>query len=127
MIKRASSMLGRGIESSLRKYYPNELNAKVIGDEARAGDMLALEVFNETAHYVGVGLANLINCFNPELIVIGGGLSNAGDFLLDKVKVSAKLNSAPPSWSAVEIKTASLGNKAGVLGSAALAFIKSGA
>lgn len=127
MIKRATSMLGRGIESSLSKYYPDKLDAKAIGDAAKEGDMLATEIFDETAHYIGVGLANLINCFNPELIVIGGGLSNAGDFLLDKVKVSAKLNSAPPSWGSVEIKTASLGNKAGILGSAALAFIRSGA
>jgi glucokinase len=125
MIRRASSMLGRGVDSSLEKYYPNDLNAKVIEEEARGGDPLAVDLFSETAHYIGVGLANLINCFNPELIVIGGGLSNAGDFLLDKVKFSAKLNSAPPAWSAVEIKTATLGNKAGILGSAALAFIKS--
>jgi glucokinase len=126
MVKRALSMLGRGIESSLRDHYPNDINARIITDAARAGDQLALSIFEETAHYIGLGLANLINCFNPEMIVLGGGLSNAGSFLLDRVSLSAKLNSAPPAWGAVTIQSASLGNKAGILGSAALAFIKSG-
>jgi glucokinase len=126
MVKRANSMLGRGIKSRMREYYPDNINAKVVTDAARAGDELALSIFNETAHYIGLGLANLINCFNPEMIVLGGGLSNAGSFLLEKVSLSARLNSAPPAWGAVTIQSASLGNKAGILGSAALAFIKSG-
>lgn len=124
MIKEARGVISRGIDTSLKHYYPDGLNAKVIIDEAKGGDPVAYEIFSKTARYIGLGLANLVNNFNPECIVIGGGVSLAGPFLLDKVRFYTSLYSVQAAWKAVEIKLASLGNDAGVLGAAALAFMK---
>jgi glucokinase len=124
MIKRAACLIGRKLKTSLAQYYPDRLDARVITAEAKAGDAIALQVFDETAYYIGLGIANIINNFNPQLCLIGGGLSYAGKFLLDKVKFHAMLNTTPTACEAVEIAAAKLGNKAGILGAAALAFMK---
>jgi len=124
MIKRAKAMIERGLDTSLLKHYPDQLNAKVIVKEAIAGDMIAKEIIISTGKYVGIGLANLINIFNPELCIIGGGVSLAGEILFKEIMKYAKINTLPRAWEVVSIEQAKLGNKAGILGSAALAFMK---
>ncbi|MGA2141276.1 MAG: ROK family protein [Brevinematales bacterium] len=124
MIRRASCLIGRKVKTSLTRYYPDNITAKVITDEARAGDPIALRIFDETAYYIGLGTANIINILNPQLCIFGGGLSHAGKFLFDRVKFHAMLNAAPAAWEAVDIVAAKLGNKAGIFGAAALAFMK---
>jgi len=124
MIKRANALISKGLKTSLIKYYPDKMNAKVITEEAEKGDPIAMQIFDETAYYVGLGIANIIQIFNPELCVIGGGLSHAGKFLLDKVRFHAMLASISSAWSSVGIVTAKLGNKAGILGAGALAFMR---
>ncbi len=124
MIKRAGCLIGRKLKTSLSQYYPDKLDARVITDEAKAGDPVALQIFDETSYYIGLGTANVINNLNPQLCIFGGGLSHAGKFLLDKVKFHAMLNSSPAAWEAVDLVMAKLGNKAGILGAAALAFMK---
>jgi glucokinase len=81
-------------------------------------------VFNEAAKYNGVGIANLINTLNPEAVIIGGGVSNAGSYLLDRVRHFTQIYTVRKSWEAVDIRLATLGNSAGIAGSAALAFMK---
>jgi len=124
MVKRAKCIIGRKLKTSLKRYYPDKLNGKIITNEAKTGDPIALQIFNETAYYIGLGTANIINIFNPQLCIFGGGLSQAGKFLLDKIKFHTMLNAAPAARNAVELVTAELGNKAGIFGAAALAFMK---
>lgn len=85
---------------------------------------MATDIVREVAKYVGIGVANLINIFNPEAIIIGGGLSQAGDILINKIKHTARVYSRTQAWDSVKIISAKLGNQAGILGSAALAFMK---
>ncbi len=125
MINMAKQSVEQGLDTELRKYYPDNLNAKVIVEEAHKGDYMAKEIVREIAKYVGIGVANLINIFNPEAIIIGGGLSQAGDILMEKIKHSARVYSRTQAWESVKIISAKLGNQAGILGSAALAFMKS--
>ena len=108
MIRRAKCLIGRKVKTSLSRYYPDNITAKVITDEAKAGDPIALQIFDETAYYIGLGAANIINILNPQLCIFGGGLSHAGKFLFDKVKFHAMLNSAPAAWEAVDIVAAQL-------------------
>lgn len=124
MVKRAKSIIEKGNETSLKKYYPDKLEAKVIADEARKGDFIAEHIFNEAAKYSGVGIANLINILNPEAVIIGGGVSNAGKFLLEKISHFTQIYAVQKSWEAATIRLAELGNSAGIAGSAALAFMK---
>ncbi|OHD54214.1 MAG: hypothetical protein A2Y33_12990 [Spirochaetes bacterium GWF1_51_8] len=124
MIKRAKALVERGIKTSLLKHYPDDINAKVIVKEAAAGDMAAKEIIISTGKYIGIGLANLINIFNPELCIVGGGVSLAGEILFKEILKYAQINTLPRAWDVVEIEQAKLGNKAGILGSAALAYMK---
>ncbi len=124
MIIQAKNRVERGYETTLRNYYPDALNAKVIVDAAKNGDEMAMDVVRDTGKYLGVGVANLINIFNPEAIIIGGGMAAAGDILMKGIMHHAKVNSRVQAWENVELLTAKLGNRAGIMGSAALALMK---
>jgi len=99
-----------------------KVTAQVIHAAAVQGDSLAKELITQTGYYVGVGLANLINIFNPELIVIGGGLSNMGDLLLRPAHKVAEERAFRPAFRAVRLAPAQLGRDSGVLGAAAFAL-----
>jgi glucokinase len=83
---------------------------------------LANELIARTAYYLGVGLANLINIFNPEVIVIGGGLSNIGDMLLKPAFEEAGRRAFKQPYQTVRFARAELGRNSGVLGAAAFAL-----
>jgi len=97
------------------------ITAKAIHASALAGDALALELIMRNAYYLGVGLANIVNIFNPERIVIGGGLSNLGDLLLKPAIEEAGRRAFKQPFEAVRFVTAELGADAGVIGAAAYA------
>ena len=99
-----------------------KVTAEVIHQAAQEGDALARELISQTGYYIGVGLANLINIFNPELIVIGGGLSNIGDMLLEPAFKEAKARAFKQPYGAVHFAQAELGRNSGVLGAAAFAL-----
>ena len=90
-------------------------------DLARKGDEAALEVLREAGIWLGIGLATFVNIFNPEVIAIGGGLSEAGDLVLEPARRELRLRSTSPSRDLVEIRKATLGARSGMLGAAALA------
>lgn len=124
MITRAKSLIERNAGTSLRKYYPDNLSVKAIEDEAKAGDITAAEIWDQALRYVGIGIANLVNILNPEAVIIGGGIANSGKPLLKRVTDMASMNAMPMPWANTRILLAELGNTAGVIGSAALAFMK---
>ena len=99
-----------------------KVTAEVVHKAAQSGDSLARELIANTGYYVGVGLANLINIFNPEIIVIGGGLSNIGDMLLEPAFKEARKRAFTQAYQAVRFTRAELGRNSGVLGAAAFAL-----
>ena len=98
-----------------------KVTAPVIQAAAEQGDPLAGELIAKTGYYLGVGLANLINIFNPELIVIGGGLTNIGEPLLGPAFKVAGERAFKESYQAVRFALPELGADAGVLGAAVFA------
>jgi glucokinase len=90
-------------------------------DLARKGDEAALEVLREAGSWLGIGLATFVNIFDPEVIAIGGGVSGAGELVLEPARRELRLRSYSPSRDLVEIRTATLGAESGMLGAAALA------
>jgi len=82
----------------------------------------AIEVVEEGASMVAAGLASLINIFNPQRIIIGGGVSEAGDWYIEKIKREAFRRAMEPAQEGLEIVAARLGNKAGLIGAAGLAL-----
>jgi glucokinase len=103
----------------------DEVNAEVIHRAALAGDRLAKRLIARTGYYLGVGLANLINIFNPELIVIGGGLANSGDMLLRPAYEEAGRRAFKESYQATRFARAELGRNSGVIGAAVYALKQS--
>lgn len=98
------------------------VKAELIFEAYQQGDVLAAALIQRAAYYLGVGLANLINIFSPEMIVIGGGLSNMGEALLGPAESVARERAFSISASAARIVPAKLGDDSGVLGAVALAL-----
>lgn len=97
-----------------------EITSKEVFDLARQGDDLAEMVVDEFAFYLGLACSHLGNILNPKFIVIGGGVSNAGEFLLEKVRKNFATFSFPNVRDTTHIKIAELGNDAGVIGASYL-------
>jgi glucokinase len=125
LAKEARRRIKEGGKTSILEYTGGDVEkvtAQVIHSAAQQGDSLAKELIAQTGYYVGVGLANLINIFNPELIVIGGGLSNIGDMLLEPAFETAGKRAYKEAFQAVRFASAELGQNSGVLGAAAFAL-----
>ncbi len=125
LAREARRRIKEGIRTSILEYAEGDVEkvtAQVIHSAAEQGDSLAKELIARTGYYVGVGLANLINIFNPELIVIGGGLSNIGGMLLEPAFKVAGERAYKEAFQAVRFASAELGRDSGVLGAAAFAL-----
>jgi glucokinase len=98
-------------------------DARAVVDAARAGDRAALDVLQNAAQYTAMGVANLISAFNPEAVVLGGGLMlGAGDLLLDRIRSEVPRWAQPIAASRCRIELTQLGEAAGLLGAARLAL-----
>ncbi|MCX5801639.1 MAG: ROK family protein [Candidatus Eisenbacteria bacterium] len=96
----------------------DDLTARDLGEAAKEGNEIAERVFAEAGEYIGIALAGAINLLNPEIVVIGGGVSNAGEPLFRAVKATVTRRAIAPSSKCVEIVPARFGNDAGVIGAA---------
>ena len=97
-----------------------DVTAKTVFDLAKAGDELALIVYRHFSQYLGIACANIASVLNPANIVIGGGVSAAGQFLLDGVQKVFDENTFPQVRTSTQLVLANLGNDAGVIGAASL-------
>lgn len=118
LVKFAHRAMDAGRESSLRENGP-DLNAKHICDAVDAGDALACELFEEYCDNLACGLASLINIFQPECIVLGGGLAGYGEKLLRPLRERIERETFRGDRNTV-LTAASLGNDAGLVGAAML-------
>lgn len=89
---------------------------------AVAGCPLSHQVLADTGRYVGTAMANLVNVINPQKIIVGGGVAQAGEMILGPLRETIDLRAMGPNAAAVEVVPAMLGNRAGVLGAAAMAL-----
>jgi len=100
----------------------DDLSAEKVFNAGKAGDELALEVFNRMGDYLGIGLANLINILNPQMIVIGGGVANGWELFEQRMRHQVDEHAFPVPAAEVKIVPAECGDDAGLLGAARLAF-----
>ncbi|MDD5083239.1 MAG: ROK family protein [Dehalococcoidales bacterium] len=99
-----------------------EITAEKVSAAAKEGDSVALRVINTAATYLGVGLVNLVNIFNPEMIIIGGGVAKMGGLLLEPARQVVRERAFVLPARVARIVPAQLDDDAGVLGAAAFAF-----
>lgn len=97
-----------------------KITAKTVMDLAKEGDPQAKEIFDKYVYYLCVGIVNLINCIDPEVIALGGGVSKAGDFLLNAVRAKLPEMIFYKTMPYARIELATLGNDAGIIGAAML-------
>ena len=98
------------------------LSAKLVHQAADQGDEGARDLIAEAGHALGVGLASLINVFNPQVIVLDGSLTKMGDLYLGPARETAQRESFAQSWSDVRIVVGELGDRSAALGAAAVAL-----
>ena len=98
----------------------DELSSKLIFDAAKDGDFFANHIVDMFARYLGLACSHVANTLNPSKIVVVGGVSAAGTFLLDKIQVFFNQYVFPPIKDTTQLVLAELGNDAGVIGAAQL-------
>ncbi len=122
--QRARELVKKNKKSLILKYADNQhskITPQIISQAARAKDKTALFIWEEVGNFLGIALSGLVNTFNPELIVIGGGVAKAGKPLFDSIKKTIKLRAMKNPASFVRVVPALLGEEAGIVGASVLA------
>jgi glucokinase len=114
--ERPDSGLGRAVADGREPVGP------LVTELAHDGDQAAIDTISAIGRHLGVGIANYVNIFNPEVVVIGGGVIGAGELLLGPARAEVAERALPPGREEVKIVAARFGVEAGMIGAAALAF-----
>ncbi len=129
----SKTAIARRVDKAVRKGLPTVLAEKMtrkggrlksrdLAEAVSSKDLVALKEVQRAAHFLGLGLANLINIFGPEIVLIGGGVAGAlGESYLDLVRASARSHILTDPAATIRIERAGLGDDAGILGAALLA------
>lgn len=123
IMKRAKEAIESKVETSLKNY--EEVTAKEVFLEAEKGDKVSKDILNDALSYLGITISNIANSFDPDKIIIGGGVSEAGRIVFDKIDYEMERRCLKTIYNNCKIEKAVLGSKAGVLGAAALAILES--
>jgi len=107
--------------SASNKNINGKVTTEIIFARAKEGEPEAIKTIDETCDYLGAALASIINAFNPEIIVIGGGVSEAGDEFIQQIWKSLNRRARGPVMKGLKLVRASLGNSAGMVGAISLA------
>jgi glucokinase len=106
-----------GVLADLPAIRGEDVSAAALG-----GDPVAVAVWNETVDVLGQAITDLVNTFEPDIVVLGGGVTRSGSQLLDPVRAIVKRDAMPPAAAAARVELAALGDEVCVVGAAALAF-----
>ena len=123
IMKRGREAVESKVETSLKNY--DEVTAKEVFTEAEKGDKVSQDILNDALSYLGITIANIANSFDPDKIVMGGGVSQAGNIVFEKIDYEMERRCLKIIYDNCKIVKAVLGGKAGVLGAAALAILES--
>ncbi|MBN1164167.1 MAG: ROK family protein [Candidatus Krumholzibacteriota bacterium] len=122
IIKRTRDILAEGKASVLGER--DDFTVRDIASAAREGDGAAVRSLGETGEFLGIGLANIVHLFNPEVIAVGGGVAGAGDFILGPARESLRKHLMGEVLSGIPVVPAQLGNRASLVGASFLALEK---
>lgn len=123
LINYTRKLIGEGNETSIVKKTKGsleEINGRIIFEAAKEGDYVANKAVDRLVKYLAIGITNIINIIDPEIVALGGGLSGAGDFLLAKVQEEVERVRYMKMIPIGKIVLATLRNEAGIIGAAAL-------
>ena len=119
----AIRVVNSGADTLIRELAEGDIkriSARVVAQAAKRGDQIALQLLNEVGRYLGIAIANITNLLNPEIIVIGGGVANAGEFFFDEIRDTIGKRAFTTMVKTPEIVPSALGEDASSIGAAAL-------
>ncbi len=119
----AQRLLSDGKKSKILELCKGEISlvtAKTVAEAASQGDELSLRIFNEATDHIGIGIANLVNLFNPEMVIVGGGVSLAGDLFFDNIRRVVGQHVIQSSGKDLLIIPVAFGENAALMGAFAL-------
>lgn len=120
VVHRAKQALKHALAVGIPTLLKEPLSGREVSEAAKAGDPIAKGILEETGRFLGVGIVSLVNLFEPECVVIGGGMALAGEVLLAPVRDIVRSRAMAYVAGKVEIVPAQLGDLAGVIGAATL-------
>jgi glucokinase len=130
LARQARERIAAGEASLIRDLVAGDLElitGKVVGRAAQQGDRLALSIVQRAGRMVGLGFVSLLHVFNPEIIVVGGGVSNLGELLFAPMRETIEQHAIDRSyWEHLKIRPAELGENVSLIGAAALVVTRGG-
>jgi glucokinase len=129
VIKRTVSLMKAGGDTILRELeygHLEDITCELVYRAAERGDELSQRIVEETARYLGIGIASIVNIINPEMVILSGGMTAAGDLLFKPVRKYARKYALEAAIRGVRIVPAKLGGNTGALGAAATVLKRKG-
>jgi glucokinase len=123
IIGRAKALLKDGLTPAFEEILGGDIDSlsiKKLFAAGKKGDEIARSVIDETARYLGIGLAGVVNLLNPEIVVIGGGIADGGGEFVDQVAAEIKKRAFDSATKNLRVARATLGNDAGFIGAGIL-------
>lgn len=120
IVAMAREYIAGGKSSKYKEMATEELSPYIVAQAALQGDAVAKKIYTKMGETIGIGLASVVNLLNPEKIIIGGGVAEAGDILFDPIRKTIQERAMPIQAAAVQVVPAQLGNTAGVIGASLL-------
>lgn len=120
IVAMAKEYIKGGKSSKFKELATEEMSPYIVAQAALQGDVVAKRIYAKMGEVIGLGLTSAINLLNPERVIIGGGVADAGDILFEPIKDTIARRAMPIQASSVEIVPAQLGNAAGVIGASLL-------
>lgn len=124
IVRRAITKIQQGGQTAIAEmieYRLGSITPALIARCAEQGDSLAIEVLTETGYYLGIGIANLIQLYNPEALIVGGGIAQAGRLLFEPILRTVRARAHMVPAATCRILPSQLGDDAGIIGAAVLA------
>ena len=115
--QQAQQAVKNGLRTQLANIQPVEkITAREVASAARRGDLVAQQILALAGSHIGIALAGLVNMFNPGMVIIGGGVAQTGDILLEPMRQTVQRRSLPAATRVVRITTAMLGRRSSSMG-----------
>ncbi|MCK4820152.1 ROK family protein, partial [bacterium] len=120
MINRITGLINKGVNTSLKDIRNLNITSETIIEHAKRGDKLCSQVMEEISTNLGIGIANIVNIFNPKVVIIGGRLAEAGNIILDAVKRTVRNRALQKPAQDVEVHLSNFRDVKGAQGAATL-------
>jgi len=121
IVKQAELYLMTGKSTKFKELAAGSpVTPEIVAEAAIQGDGVAVKIFEKTGYWIGLALSSVVNLLNPEVIIVGGGVAQAGDLLLDPIRDTIQKRAMKLQGECVKVIPAQLGNSAGVVGASLL-------